>query len=62
MAGQTPLLPEQTMTERPAAGERAVIVQLDFGQADLADELDEVRLLVESAGADSNAASSTGLA
>ena len=50
MAGQTPLLPEQTMTERPAAGERAVIVQLDFGQADLADELDEVRLLVESAG------------
>lgn len=38
------------MTERPAAGERAVIVQLDFGQADLADELDEVRLLVESAG------------
>jgi len=50
VAGQTPLLPEQTMTERPAAGERAVIVQLDFGQADLADELDEVRLLVESAG------------
>ena len=50
MAGQTPLLPEQTMTERPAAGERAVIVQLDFGQVDLVDELDEVRLLVESAG------------
>jgi GTP-binding protein HflX len=36
--------------ERPAAGERAVIVQLDFGQADLADELDEVRLLADSAG------------
>ena len=38
------------MNERPAAGERAVVVQLDFGQGDLADHLDEVRLLVESAG------------
>jgi GTP-binding protein HflX len=38
------------MNERPAAGERAVVVQLDFGQGDLADQLDEVRLLVESAG------------
>ena len=38
------------MTERPAAGERAVIVQLDFGQADLEDQLEEVRLLTESAG------------
>ena len=38
------------MLERPAAGERAVIVQLDFGQADLADQLEEVRLLAESAG------------
>ena len=38
------------MMERPAAGERAVIVQLDFGQMDLADQLEEVRLLVESAG------------
>ncbi|NJD25754.1 MAG: GTPase HflX [Betaproteobacteria bacterium] len=38
------------MIERPAAGERAVIVQLDFGQADIADELEEVRLLAESAG------------
>ena len=38
------------MFERPAAGERAVIVQLDFGQLDLADQLEEVRLLVESAG------------
>ena len=52
MAGQTPLLPEQTMTERPAAGERAVIVQLDFGQPDLEDQLEEVRLLAESAGGD----------
>ena len=38
------------MLERPAAGERAVIVQLDFGDADLADQLEEVRLLTESAG------------
>lgn len=39
------------MIERPAAGERAVIVQLDFGQPDLDDQLEEVRLLAESAGA-----------
>jgi GTPase len=39
------------MIERPAAGERAVIVQLDFGQPDLEDQLEEVRLLAESAGA-----------
>jgi len=39
------------MHERPAAGERAVIVQLDFGQRDLVDQLEEVRLLAESAGA-----------
>jgi GTP-binding protein HflX len=38
------------MIERPAAGERAVIVQIDFGQPDLADQLEEVRLLAESAG------------
>jgi GTP-binding protein HflX len=38
------------MLERPAAGERAVIVQLDFGDADIADQLEEVRLLTESAG------------
>ncbi|MBU1364710.1 MAG: GTPase HflX [Gammaproteobacteria bacterium] len=38
------------MIERPAAGERAVIVQLDFGQPDLEDQLGEVRLLAESAG------------
>ena len=38
------------MNERPAAGERAVVVQLDFGQGDLPDQLEEVRLLVESAG------------
>ncbi|MBK7417064.1 MAG: GTPase HflX [Dechloromonas sp.] len=40
------------MNERPTAGERAVIVQLDFGQPDLEDQLEEVRLLTESAGAD----------
>ena len=39
------------MLERPDAGERAIIVQLDFGSADLADQLEEVRLLAESAGA-----------
>ena len=38
------------MIERPAAGERAVIVQLDFDQPDLEDQLEEVRLLAESAG------------
>ncbi len=38
------------MNERPAAGERAVIVQLDFGQPDLEDQLEEVRLLAQSAG------------
>ena len=38
------------MTERPAVGERAVIVQLDFGQPDFDDQLEEVRLLAESAG------------
>lgn len=39
------------MLERPAAGERAVIVQLDFGQKDFQEQLEEVRLLAESAGA-----------
>lgn len=38
------------MNERPAGGERAVIVQLDLGQPDLEDQLEEVRLLAESAG------------
>jgi len=40
------------MFERPSAGERAVIVQLDFGRVTDRDErLEEVRLLAESAGA-----------
>jgi len=38
------------MLERPASGERAVIVQLDFGQSDIDDQLEELRLLTESAG------------
>ncbi len=40
------------MLERPAAGERALIVQLDFGGSDLREEVEEVRLLAESAGAE----------
>ena len=42
------------MFERPASGERAVIVQLDLSSADLRDRqerLEEIRLLAESAGA-----------
>ena len=39
------------MFDRPTSGERAVIVQLDFGDDDLSDRLEEVRLLAESAGA-----------
>ena len=39
------------MLERPAAGERAIIVQLNFGRDDVSEQLEEVRLLAESAGA-----------
>lgn len=39
------------MFERPASGENAVLVQLDFGQGDFAERLDELKLLVSSAGA-----------
>ena len=39
------------MLERPAQGERAIIVQLDFGRDDVAEQLEEVRLLILSAGA-----------
>ena len=38
------------MFDRHARGERAVVVQLDFGSADVAERLEEVRLLVDSAG------------
>ena len=39
------------MVDRAEAAERAVVVQLDFGADDVAEQLEEVRLLVESAGA-----------
>lgn len=39
------------MFDRPSAGERAVIVQLDFGEPDIPEQLEEIRLLSESAGA-----------
>jgi len=39
------------MLEHPTAGERAIIVQLDFGHDDVAEQLEEVRLLTLSAGA-----------
>jgi GTPase len=38
------------MFERPAGGDAAVLVSLDFGTPDHADSLDELRLLTESAG------------
>lgn len=41
------------MFERPGGGERAVLVQLDFGQGDIVERLDELKLLVASAGATS---------
>jgi GTP-binding protein HflX len=37
--------------ERPATGENAILVQLDFGAGDFAERLEEFRLLVTSAGA-----------
>jgi GTP-binding protein HflX len=39
------------MFERPAAGENAVLVQLDLGEGDFAARLEEFRLLATSAGA-----------
>lgn len=39
------------MFERPAAGERAVLVQLDLGQGAIHDRLNELKLLAESSGA-----------
>jgi GTPase len=40
------------MFERPAAGEKAVLVQLDLGAGDYTERLEEFRLLATSAGAD----------
>jgi GTP-binding protein HflX len=37
--------------DRPATGENAILVQLDFGEDDFAERLEEFRLLVTSAGA-----------
>jgi GTPase len=39
------------MFERPASGEKAVLVQLDFGEGDFAERLSEFKLLAGSAGA-----------
>ncbi|MDR0565069.1 MAG: GTPase HflX [Azoarcus sp.] len=39
------------MFERPAGGERAVVVQIDLGQGELDDRLEELKLLTSSAGA-----------
>ncbi len=39
------------MFERPASGERAILVQLDFGEGDFAERLSEFNLLAASAGA-----------
>src|SRR5574338_1065862 len=39
------------MIERPTAGERAVLVQLDMGDGALAERLSELQLLAASAGA-----------
>lgn len=39
------------MFERPASGEKAILVQLDLGEGDYAERLEEFRLLVTSAGA-----------
>ena len=39
------------MFERPATGEKAILVQLDLGDGDFAERLAEFRLLVTSAGA-----------
>ncbi|MFT3733957.1 MAG: GTPase HflX [Rhodocyclaceae bacterium] len=40
------------MFERPASGTRAVLVQVDFGDASIADRIAELTLLAESAGAE----------
>ncbi len=39
------------MFERPAAGENALLVQLDFGEGDFAERLEEFQMLATSAGA-----------
>jgi GTP-binding protein HflX len=39
------------MFDRPSAGNRAILVQVDFGERDYGERLDEFRMLAESAGA-----------
>ena len=39
------------MIERPASGEKAILVQIDFSEGDFAERLSEFNLLVGSAGA-----------
>jgi len=39
------------MFDRPSAGNRAILVQLDFGERDFGERLDEFHMLAESAGA-----------
>lgn len=39
------------MFDRPSAGNRAILVQVDFGERDFGERLDEFRMLAESAGA-----------
>jgi GTP-binding protein HflX len=54
MMPERPLKPEPSPSEgpcnRPPAHERVVLVQLDFGQRDIPERMEEARLLVESAG------------
>jgi GTP-binding protein HflX len=40
------------MFDRPSAGNRAILVQVDFGERDFGERLDEFRMLAESAGAE----------
>lgn len=40
------------MFDRHAGGERVVVVQLDLGSGEFDERLEEIRLLVESAGAE----------
>ena len=40
------------MFERPASGNRAILVQLDFGEGATAERVSEASLLIASAGAE----------
>jgi GTPase len=45
------LIPDSRVLDRPAAGTRAILVQVDFGQGGIDERLAEVSLLASSAGA-----------